>query len=165
MIFIISMGASYFFFKGKFSFDSSFIEDIESRQSGANQTERREEPVRLYDGPGITTSGEQGKSADALAAAEDALRKYLHMYKVRLLDLYMDSKGMVYVDLGSELKKNFRGDASEELMVLAGLYNTVQAAVPELTALKLLIDGHEAETIGGHIDISRPLGKEIAENI
>lgn len=165
LAFAASMGASYFFLKGKFSFDSPFMEDIESRQTSAKQARRTEEPVRLYESGGNVRSGEWEISADALHGAENAIRKFMQTYKVRLLDLYVDSEGVVYVDLGPELRRDFRGDASEELGILSGLYRTVREAVPQVTALKVLIDGHEAETIGGHIDISRPLGESIAENI
>ncbi|MBI5741817.1 MAG: hypothetical protein HZA16_14030 [Nitrospirae bacterium] len=156
--FAVSVGASYFLMKGKFSFESAFIDEIESRQADTARKEQKKDTSGLYE------RQESGVSSP-LPAAEDAVRKYLRDYKVRLLDLYMDNAGVVYVDMGDELKKNFRGDASEELRTFAGLYRSIEAVVPGFTALKVLMEGHETETIGGHIDISKPLGKEIAEDI
>jgi hypothetical protein len=166
--FAVSMGASYFYFKGKFEFDSSFLEEIESRQAKTERKEQKDNGLRLYE-PGDIAS-ESSDDADLqnvvdLAAAEDITRKYLKEFDTKLLDLYMDKDDVVYVDLGNELKKNFRGGVSDELNIIAGLYKGIEQAVPELKALKILIEGHEAETLGGHIDISEPIGKEIAENV
>jgi hypothetical protein len=51
------------------------------------------------------------------------------------------------------------------LSIFAEMYKRIEPVVPGFTALKILVEGHEAETIGGHIDISRPLGKEIADSV
>jgi len=167
-VFAVSMVVSYFYLKGKFEFDSSFIEEISSRQAKTGHKEQKEDTRRLYESN--ETAAQSGDDTGAgknpsLAAAEESIRKYLKTYEVRLLDLYMDKNGVIYVDMGNELKKNFKGDASEELNIIAGLYKSIEPAVPGVTALKILIEGHETQTIGGHIDISRPVGKEIAENI
>jgi len=155
--FAVSLGASYFFMKGKFIFDSAFIDEIESRPADSARKEQKKETSRLYP--------HQETVSSPLPSAEDAVRKYFRDRKVRLLDLYMDNGGVVYVDVGDELKKNFRGDASEELRIFAGLYRSIEAVVPGFTAVKVLMEGPETETIGGHIDLSKPLGKEIAEDI
>ncbi|RJQ23237.1 MAG: hypothetical protein C4560_00755 [Nitrospiraceae bacterium] len=161
--FATSMGASYFLLKGKFVFDTSFITEIASRQAKTAAKTRGPEAPRLYESAG-RNDAESARTA-SLAATEDIIKKYLKPYGVRLLDLYVDRDGVVYIDLGDELKKNFRGDASEELGLIAGLYRSVGPAIPGFTALKILMEGHEADTLGGHIDISKPIGKEIAEDI
>lgn len=167
LTFAVGMGGSYFLLKGKFTFDSSFLKEAASGRSKPAYNEQKEAPRRLYEGsdPAQIEASAEVKKAASLAAAEEAIRKYMKSYGVRLLDLYMDKDGIIYIDLGDELKKNFKGDASEELRLIAGLYKSLEPAVPGLTALKILLEGHEAESIGGHIDISKPIGKEIAENI
>jgi hypothetical protein len=167
-VFVVGMGMSYFYLKEKFEFDSSFIDEITSRQDTREHKEQKEDLRRLYESK--ETASQNGDETAAggnssLAAAEDIIRKYVKAYEVRLLDIYMDKYGVIYVDLGDELKKNFKGDASEELNIIAGLYKTIEQAVPGFTALKILMEGHETSTFGGHIDISKPIGKEIAENI
>lgn len=164
-IFAISMAASYFLLKGKFTFESSFINEIESRQANSTQKEQIKETPRLYERSGTNSSDSEGTGNDVISSLENAVREYLKPYKVRLLDLYMDREGIVYIDFDSELKKNYKGDASDEISFFAGLYKSIAPLVPGFSALKILIDGHEAETIGGHIDISKLLGKEIAENL
>jgi hypothetical protein len=166
--FAVSMGISYFYFKGRFEFDSSFIEELVSRQAKTERKEQKDNGLRLYEPENIISenSDDTALRKDAsLAAAEDITGKYLKAYDTKLLDLYIDKEDIVYVDIGNELKKNFRGGASEELNIIAGLYKGIEQAVPGFKALKILIEGHEAETLAGHISISEPIGKEIAENI
>ena len=165
--FAVSCGGSYLYFKDLFVFESSFIAEIESRNSGAGPDELKGK-ARLYEtrmqGPAVKGSVILRKDA-LLVVAENIIRKYFESYKVRLLDLYMDKKGIIYIDVGGELKRNFKGDAFEELAVIAGLYNKIKFTIPDFTALMFLIDGRESESFGGHIDISRPIGEEIAEAV
>ncbi len=77
----------------------------------------------------------------------------------------MDKEGVIYIDLSDEIKKNFNGDALEELRIVVGLYKGIRSTILDFTALKILIEGKEVESFGGHIDISKPIGEEIAENI
>jgi hypothetical protein len=167
MLFAVSAGVSFFFFRDKFAFESSFIADMEARQDKKAVEGPRKESGRLYGGgqePDNQESGALRQDAQ-LVIAEDSIRKYIGPYKVRLLDLYMDNEGIIYVDLGDEIKRNFSGGAIEELHLITGLYQGIKAAVPGCAALKILIEGSEAESFGGHIDISRPIGGEAAENI
>lgn len=166
--FTVSMSISYFYLKGTFKFDSSLIEELTARQTKTGPKEQKDNVLRLYEPKDIISESSDDTNPQkeaSLAAAEDLIRKYLNAFDTKLLDLYIDKGNIVYIDLGNELKKNFRGDASEELNIIAQLYKGIEQAVPGFKALKILIEGHEAETLGGHINISEPIGKEIAENI
>ncbi len=166
--FSVSAGAGFFYFKEKFAFESSFIADIESRHALAERIKKKKTDMRLYDADkhiSETESTQVFRKDTMLVVAEDIIRKQVKPYSVRLLDLYMDREGIVYIDFGDELRKNFHGDTLEELNILAGLFRQIKAAVPGFKALKILIEGREAESFGGHVDISKPIGKEIAEKI
>ncbi len=167
IVFALSSGISYFMLKDIFSFESDFIADIEARQSMEVSREKRKGFSRLYGADKQETGIEDSvvlRRDTMLVVAEDIIRKYVKSYRVRLLDLYMDKEGIIYIDFGDELKKNFKGDAAEELGIIAGLYSSIKATIPGFTALKILIEGREAESFGGHIDISRPIGEEIARS-
>ncbi len=166
--FSISMGASYFYFKDKFSFESSFIAEIESRKANAIDKDRGNDIQRLYETRGsdqLIQGSMIFRKDTLLVTAEDFIRQHLSSYSATLLDLYLDQEGIIYIDFGSEIKKKFRGDAYGEMNVLAGLFKGMKNIVPGLSAIKILIEGKEAETFGGHIDISKPLGEEIAYSI
>lgn len=166
--FSISMGASYFYFKDKFSFESSFIAEIESRKANAIDKDRGNDIQRLYETRGsdqLIQGSMIFRKDTLLVTAEDFIRQHLSSYSATLLDLYLDQEGIIYIDFSSEIKKKFRGDAYGEMNVLAGLFKGMKNIVPGLSAIKILIEGKEAETFGGHIDISKPLGEEIAYSI
>ncbi len=163
-----AMGMSYFYFKGKFEFESSYIADIGLVQNDPSSKVQKRGPLRLYEtkrSSPVVRSGTVFRKDALLFVAEDIIKKNMRPYKVRLLDLYMDREGIVYIDFGGELKNNFKGDATEELRMIARLYKGIKFKVPGFTALKILINGKETESFGGHIDISRPIGEEIAESI
>ena len=159
----VSTIASFFYFKPKFAFKSSFIEEIESRRLKTRPQEDKKDSPALYQPLAVksTGNGDEHWKGMLLAALEDAIKKYIQPYNVKLLDLYMDKNSDIYVDFSDELRKNFNGDASEERQIIAGLYKSIKANVPDFKSLRILINGKEAESFGGHIDISGPIGEAI----
>ncbi len=163
-----TMGISYFYFKDRFAFESSYIADIGLERDNVYSEAPEGDPSRLYESKRsspVIRSGTVFRKDALLFVAEDIIKKNMMPYKVRLLDLYMDREGIIYIDFGGELKNNFKGSATEELRMIAGLYKGIKFKVPGFTALKILINGKETESFGGHIDISRPIGEKIAESI
>ena len=159
--FAISTGGSYLFLKDKFSVDSTFVSERKDNQDKAVDEEHKK---RLYGTYGPETDGEGSvviREDTLLVVAEDVIRKYVQPFKVKLLDLYMDKSGVIYIDLSDEFKISLNVDAGEELKMIAGLYSSIKSTIPGFSALKILIEGREAESLGGHIDISKPIGKEI----
>ena len=161
----LSAGASYVFLKDRFAFESDFITEIEARQALSEKKEKSEQAGRLYEASGnvpVVKSGSLPRKDRMLVIAEDTIRKLVAEYDAKLLDLYLDRNGMIYMDFSDELKKNYHMDISQELSFLASLFNGIRSSIPGLTAMKILIEGKEAESLGGHIDISKPIGEEIA---
>ncbi|MBF0487083.1 MAG: GerMN domain-containing protein [Nitrospirae bacterium] len=78
----------------------------------------------------------------------------------RVLGIYYGIDKILYVDLSAEIKRNFQGDALKEFLIIKSIYETATSNV-ELDDVKILINGKEDETIGGHYDISSPI-KRIA---
>ncbi len=156
LVYITVAVSSYFYLKPKLAFKVPFIENIESQQTEAKQDKEEVNPLRLYRSRLNNISANKD-----LINAEDAIKKYLKPLKIKLLDLYMDKKGTIYADFSGELRKNFKGDASEEYRIIADLYRKIKITVPAFRSLKILIDGKEAESFGGHIDISKPIGEKI----
>ncbi len=84
--------------------------------------------------------------------------KTLDMPKdTRLLGIYLDENKMLYVDLSDELRRNFQGDALTEFLFLKGLYESLISNLGEIEDVKVLIEGGERETLGGHLYLSYPL--------
>ena len=160
IVYTLSAGASYIFLKDKFSFESTFITEIEARQALSEHKKKPEQTGRLYEVPAVK-SGTVPRKGRMLVIAEDTIRKIVEEYDVKLLDLYLASDGLIYMDFSDEIKKNYHMDISQELNFLAGLFTGIRASVPGLTAMKILIEGKEVDSLGGHIDISKPIGEEI----
>jgi hypothetical protein len=164
----LSTVGGYLYFKDYFAFESTFMADIEARKSEESKSGAGKQDERLYSYDQLKGSP-GGGSADAMDAilvtAEDLIRREISRYRTRLLDLYLDRRGVIYIDLGNEISKNFHGDASEELGLITGIYSELKSSIPGLTAVKILIEGKEVESFGGHIDISRPIRGRFVEGV
>jgi spore germination protein GerM len=81
----------------------------------------------------------------------------------RLLGIYAGQDGILYIDLSDEFRRNFQGDALEEFLVLRALYGSLLSNVYGIGGVKVLIEGEEAESIGGHVSLSRPLEEVVSQ--
>ena len=75
----------------------------------------------------------------------------------KLLGLYKDEDKILYVDLSDEFRRNFQGDVVAEFFLLKGLYESLISNVPDIQDVKVLIEGKEIETLGGHWYLLYPL--------
>ncbi len=71
--------------------------------------------------------------------------------------LYMGIDGVFYIDLSRSFLNNFSGDIMDEYMLLKSIFETVRANNEEVKEVKLLIEGEEIETLGGHFFLKYPL--------
>lgn len=84
---------------------------------------------------------------------------------VKLLGIYLGSDGILYVDLSDEFRSDFHGDALEEFLLLRGLYESLHSNVYNVEGVKILVEGEELETLGGHISLSAPLGEAVSQTM
>jgi Sporulation and spore germination len=80
----------------------------------------------------------------------------------RLLGIYFDENKILYVDLSDEFRRNFQGDALTEFLLLKGLYESLSSNLGNIEDVKVLIDGAERETLGGHFYLSFPLKEMVS---
>ena len=76
---------------------------------------------------------------------------------VKVLGVYRDASLNLYVDLSDELRRNFQGDALSEFLVLKGLHDTLLANLQDFQDLKVIVEGKEIESLGGHFYLKYPL--------
>lgn len=81
----------------------------------------------------------------------------------KVLGLYFGTDGILYVDLSDEFRRNFHGDALSEFLLLKGLYESIISNVNGVGDVKILIEGKEMESVGGHLLILYPLKNTLAE--
>ena len=75
-----------------------------------------------------------------------------------LYEVYIDEQSTAYLDFSRHLKdEHIRGTTSEALTI-AAILRTVKMNFPEeIRKVQILVEGLETDTIGGHVDISKPL--------
>jgi len=81
---------------------------------------------------------------------------------VKVLGIYREAEKILYVDLSEQFRRNFQGDALTEYLLLKGLYESLISNVPNIEDIKILIEGREIETLGGHIYLYYPLKNVVA---
>jgi spore germination protein GerM len=71
---------------------------------------------------------------------------------------YLLPEGTAFVDLGGPtLTQGWGIGSHQELMAIYSVVQTVTANFPEAKRVRLLVNGEPAETLGGHISLSRAL--------
>ncbi|MCE5194512.1 MAG: GerMN domain-containing protein [Nitrospiraceae bacterium] len=83
----------------------------------------------------------------------------------KLLGIYKGEDGILYIDLSDDVRRNFGGDAISEFLLLKGFYESIMSNVPDIADIKLVVEGREMETLGGHIYIIYPLKETVAQDI
>lgn len=71
-----------------------------------------------------------------------------------LLDLYILNDGTAIADFSDELSSEMPSGVLSEWLAVSSVAQTLGANVPSIKRLKILVHGHEAETLAGHIDLS-----------
>jgi spore germination protein GerM len=77
--------------------------------------------------------------------------------EVKIRELFIDTQGTAYIDFSEALSQTHPGGPWAEMLTLRSIMQTLVANVPEIKRVQILIEGHEVETLAGHMDIRRPL--------
>ncbi len=166
LLFLAGVTGGYFYFSKMISRDRSASE-------GVNGSSAKTEDLfllRIYYPAGNQLQLEErshlrvtGQTAIAVATVEEYLKgpagaAASNMLKdVRLLGLYRGADKLLYVDLSDEFRRNFQGDALAEFFLMKGLYESIISNVEDIQDVKVLIEGKEVETLGGHFYLLYPL--------
>lgn len=64
-----------------------------------------------------------------------------------------------YVDLGGTIASGQTGGSLDEALTVYAIVNAVITNAPDVKGVEILVDGHEVDSLAGHIDLRAPLGK------
>jgi len=122
----------------------------EGRLSAAVVAVKRESDVQL-----------QAREVVAAILAGDRGGKAAVLKELKLRALYLDAASTAYLDLSPVVagQKELRASVQEELLAVYALVNSVIQSVPEVRQVRIMLDGREAQTLAGHIDLSRSFMK------
>jgi spore germination protein GerM len=79
-----------------------------------------------------------------------------------LRGVYLSDQQELFVDLDATVRSKHRGGSTQELLTVYSVVNTVTVNLPTVAAVQILIEGREADTLAGHVDLRRPLRKNEA---
>lgn len=81
--------------------------------------------------------------------------------ETKILGIYRDRENLLYLDFS----KNFilQTDANDEYIFLTSFYKTIKNNFPWIKDIKILIEGKQIETVGGHISIAISLKEALEE--
>jgi spore germination protein GerM len=142
----------------------------------AVQTPGRKIKARLYyvsmDGTKLTGVDREvayadGASAQAQAIVSAQLESVAEPlvsaipHGTTLRALYLNEKGEAYVDLSREASSAHTGGTRDELLTIYAIVNALTSNLPAVTSVQLLVDGKEVDTLAGHIDLRKPLEKNL----
>jgi len=76
---------------------------------------------------------------------------------VTLRALFLTSRGEAYVDVSRDIVAKHPGGSLHEALTVYAIVNAVTVNLPEVNSVQILVDGHEVDTLVGHLDLRHPL--------
>lgn len=77
-----------------------------------------------------------------------------------LRGFYVTERGDAFVDLSLEATLEHPGGSAAELLTVYAIVHAVTANLATIQRVQILIDGREADTLAGHVDLRRPLEQD-----
>jgi spore germination protein GerM len=76
--------------------------------------------------------------------------------------VFVTSRGEAFVDLSAEVASEHPGGSMNELLTIYTIVHAVTFNLPAVSAVQLLVNGKEVDTLVGHVDLRQPLAKNLA---
>jgi hypothetical protein len=111
-------------------------------------------------GDGAAAQAEQIVRAQIAAAAPPLVSPVPQGTTLRAL--YLTNNGSAFVDLSREVVTAHPGGSLDELLTVYSIVNALTMNLPAVTAVQVLVDGKEVDTLVGHVDLRRPLTKNVS---
>lgn len=79
-----------------------------------------------------------------------------------LRSVFVTERGDAFVDLSADVTAKHPGGVLEELFTVYAIVNALTVNLPAIVRVQILVNGHEADTLAGHLDLRRPLQKNLS---
>ena len=73
--------------------------------------------------------------------------------------IFLGAHGEAYVDLSKEVMTGHRGGTLDEALAVFAIVNAITSNLPDVTAVQILVDGKEVDSLAGHLDLRQPIGR------
>lgn len=77
--------------------------------------------------------------------------------ETKVIEVFVTARGIAYVDLSKEAALAQVGGSRGELLAVYAVVNSITANFPAVARVQILLDDRPAQTLAGHVDLSRPL--------
>lgn len=148
---------------------------LQAEQSVLAQLVHRDEPLQvtfIYPFDSMLSTGTasikrqpdtqlQAREAIAALLTDQRVSQTAGLKDIKVRALYVDAAGNAYVDLTLGQQKDVRASAWEELLAIYSLVNTITQNFGEIKQVRFLMDGKEAQSLAGHMDLSRKFAKRM----
>jgi len=110
------------------------------------------------------------RQPDLQSQARETLLTLLHdqravqtavLRDVKLRTFFLDGQGTAYIDLTLGQEQTIRASAWDELLALFAMVDTLMQNFEDLKQVCFLVDGRDAQTLAGHLDLSRKYTKRM----
>jgi spore germination protein GerM len=81
---------------------------------------------------------------------------------ITLRAFYVTERGDAFVDFSGDVASKHSGGSSAELLTVYAIVNAITANLPAIRRVQILIEGREADTLVGHVDLRRPLQQDLS---
>ncbi len=75
----------------------------------------------------------------------------------RVLEVFVQARGVACVDLSSEATSGLPGGSKAELLTVYSVVNTIVTNFPAVSRVRIVVNDQPVTSLGGHVDLSRPL--------
>ena len=76
--------------------------------------------------------------------------------KTQLREFYLSDDGTAFVDFLGEVRNHHPFGSSADIATIYSLVNTLTFNIKEIKQVVILVDGRENQTLGGHLDLTKP---------
>jgi sporulation and spore germination protein len=77
--------------------------------------------------------------------------------ETKILEIFVTARGVAYVDVSKEIQPLPSLGAQGELLSVYALVDSVVSNFPAVKRVQILVEDKPIATLGGHVDLSRPL--------
>jgi len=75
----------------------------------------------------------------------------------RVLEVFVQARGVAWVDLSSEATSGLPGGSKAEMLTVYSIVNTIVTNFPAVSRVRIVVNDQPVTSLGGHVDLSRPL--------
>ena len=106
---------------------------------------------------GATPADQARRLAEAqLEPPPDGLRSAIPA-RTTVRSVYLTPRGEAYIDVSREMVTGHSGGSLNEALAVFALVNAMVVNLPDVSAVQILVDGQEVDSIAGHLDLRYPL--------